>query len=245
MNFVYWIRGEEYAGLAVRSAASVRKCYPAARVIVYADAAHDLLKNPVFDEVLMVPAFNSSPAMVANLQVQTHFLLSSAELIAESAPTLFLDADVLAVQAAPLAEPDWDVLVTQRDHVAMKDGEKVVGVANEMPYNYGVIGANDTLGALEAWIWMRTRVSRMSKNLQTWYGNQWALRELVGGSYKDETPRKVTSENGHWTIKIQVEDCDRWNYTPESEGENLDEKYFLHPKGDRKELFHHYAELLA
>lgn len=247
LNFVYWVRGEDYAELATKSAASVRRCYPDARVFVYADQAHNVLRDSIIDAVLVIPAFNASPAMVANLQAQAHFCLGK-EFIA---PTVFLDADILAIQAAPeLEDPEfwlnYDLVVTQRDHVAIDtDGNKVIGLARDMPYNYGVVMVNNDAGGQEAILQLRERVRRMGTRLQQWYGNQWALRELVGGGIDDETPRTITRDIHFWRVRVRVLDCEQFNFTPETDAEDLSGRYFLHPKGDRKDLFHHYAEELA
>ena len=169
---------------------------------------------------------------------------------------MFLDADVLAVQFAPeLEDPEFwkdkDLFVTQRDHVGFDEkGNKVVGVAREMPYNYGVLGVNNTtggvgIGGLEAMIALRSRVAKFGGTYQKWYGNQWALRELVGGSCTDPSPRDVSRHIGFWAIKIHVAPCDTWNFTPESVDEDLDGAYFVHTKGDRKDMFNALAERLS
>jgi hypothetical protein len=247
LNFMYWVRGEGYADMAAISARSVKKCYPEARVIVYTDGAYDSLRNPVIDEVLLVPAFNETPAMLANLQSQVHYCLSDNF----SAPTVFLDADVLVTRRTNVFESKdyWskrDLVVTQRDHVGYDDeGQKVVGVARNMPYNYGVLLVNNSAGGKEAMIWLRDRVTRFGSTYQGWYGNQWALRELVGGSYLDRTPRLVERNTGFWTIRVQVISCDTHNFTPRTTEDDLKDVCFLHAKGDRDELFNHYAEIYA
>jgi len=247
LNVVYWVRGPDFAAMTVKSAESIHRCYPGARVFVYADEPHKVLKNPVFHDVLMVPAFNNSPAMVANLQAQVHFCLTPYF----TAPTMFLDADVLAVERNDLWERDsyWkdrDMIVTQRDHIGLDDnGQKIVGVARNMPYNYGVLVVNNTEGGKEAMIWLRQRVSKYGHTYQKWYGNQWALRELVGGACVDPVPRQVVRSIGFWNVRIQVLDGEKFNYTPESETEDFTGRYFVHVKGDRKDMFNPIAERLA
>jgi len=246
LNVVYWIRGAEYADMAALSAASVKRCYPAARVFVYADEPHTALKSKNIDDVFIVPAFNVTPAMLANLQTQVHYCLSKHF----TAPTMFLDADILAVKPIDYLEaPDfwqkYDLVVTQRDHVKREGDKKIVGVAREMPYNYGVLMANNSVGATEAMIAMRDRVSRFGQARQDWYGNQWALREIVGGSCHDPMPRDINTASQFWSLNVRVENCDTWNYTPESVDEDISRKYFIHPKGDRKEIFQHFAKELT
>jgi hypothetical protein len=241
MNVVYWVRGVEFADMAAISAATVKKVYPKARVFAYTDDAHEALRGDVFDDALIIPAFNMMPAMLANLCVQCHFCLNDGF----TAPTAFLDADVLAVKPIVLPAEPWDLIVTQRDHVGRdEDGNKVVGVAAEMPYNYGVMLVNNTYGGREAIIALRDRVSRMGQARQDWYGNQWALRELVGGAATDPTPRRIDKHLIFWCINVEVRDCDTWNYTPESADEDVKDKYFVHVKGDRKDMFDLIAQRL-
>jgi hypothetical protein len=246
LNVVYWVRGEEYADMAGASARSVLRCYRAkgrAKVSIYCytdSFDYRVFDTPVFDEVISVPHYNDSAAMLANLQMQVHFCLSRFF----TAPTLFLDADVLAI--APIAgiqTKKWwkghDLVVTQRDHAGHDEaGNKVVGVARDMPYNYGVMGVNNTLNGIECMLWLRDRVMRMGLSRQIWYGNQWALRELVRGSHTDPTPREVDIRLPHCGANVQVLDCEEYNYTPELYlKDSIDTKFFVHPKGDRRDIF--------
>jgi hypothetical protein len=214
-------------------------------VYVYSD--REYTGSNAFDEVLVLPELYAMPKMVSNLSAQVHFCLWKG---ATEDTTAFLDADVLAVTPAPVDPwgekgPAWDLLVTKRDHVAVDaDGNKLVGVAQPMPYNYGVLLHSGTVAATEGLIWLRDRIAKMGPALQDWYGNQWALRELVGGSFTDPV-RLAQRQHRYGPIKIQVEDCAYWNYSPEAPNENLELKYFLHCKGRRKELFEHYAEELT
>ena len=147
LNAVYWIRGEDFADMAIVSATSIKRVYEGARVYVYADKSHENLQCSAIDEVVVIPYFNETPLMIANLQAQVHYCINGNF----DRVTAFLDADVLAVRQAPMeciaddgSVHDWDLLVTQRDHVAVKDGEKIVGVSKQMPYNYGVFFVNPT-----------------------------------------------------------------------------------------------------
>ena len=255
INVVYWVRGEDFADMAVVSAESIKRVYEGARVLVYADMSHETLNCSAIDEVIVIPYFNETPLMIANLQAQVHYCINGNF----DRTTAFLDADVLAVHRAPLwvdiMPPEkvkhpqgaqWDLLVTQRDYVKRDEkGEKVVGVARQMPYNYGVFFVNPTEAGTETMIWLRERISRMSGQLQSWYGNQWALRELVGGTFTDDRPRIVKRQTAWCTVVCRVEDAQLWNYTPESEDESLSGKYFVHVKGDRKQMFLPIAERLV
>ncbi len=243
LNIVYWIRGADYAEMAVKSAESMKRVYEGARVFVYADMLHEILESSAVDESIVIPYFNSTPHMIANLQAQVHYCLSSNF----DRRSLLVDADTIAVSPAPLdSEKPWDLLCTWRDHVARDDeGQKIVGAAQQMPYNYGILALENTQGAREAMLWMRDRLKFMSAQLQAWYGNQWALRELVGGSIRDTVPYQTTRQTPWSQIEVRVERCDKWNYTPESADEDIAGKYFVHPKGERKAFFDPMLEKAA
>lgn len=248
LNVVYWTRGADFADMAVGSAESMKQVYKGARVFVYADSLHSQFKSSAIDQVFVLPILNDMPSMVANLHAQVHFCCSGNF----DQTTLFCDADVLAVQPAPLElegdnAPTWDLLVTQREFIGVdQDGKPVVGVAEEMPYNYGVIFANPGCGSREAFIWMRERVAKMSGPLQGWYGNQWALRELVGGRHDEPTPRVLERQAPFGKVMCRVEHCDQWNFTPEKPDEDIGQVYFLHLKGEhRKAMFDAYRKAVA
>jgi|15BtaG_2_1085339.scaffolds.fasta_scaffold00885_3 hypothetical protein len=242
LNVVYWVRGEDYAKMVVHSAESMKRVYKGAKVIVYADQSWPVFESDVIDEVICLPIQNKMPAMIANVHGQVHYVINNGF----DRLTLFCDADVLAHTPAPLESlAEYDLIVTKRDHVKLdKDGKKLVGVAQRMPYNYGVLFANPTMEAKEVFIWIRERVIKMGSHLQDWYGNQWALRELVGGSMDEKAPREVKRAMAWGPVSIKVEDCSMWNYLPHGD-EPLDSKYFLHVKGEDKDNFYKIAEELV
>src|SRR5262245_17719924 len=125
MNFVYWVRGREYLELAKLSAESAKKL-GACKIYVYTD-------DPSLDDPCLNHLPPGRPAMVANLDAQIHALAT----VPSGARVLFLDADTLIRKPFPFT--DADLYVTWRDHVGMQNGEKVVGIAKEQPYNYGVV----------------------------------------------------------------------------------------------------------
>ena len=241
LNVVYWVRGEEYAGLAVRSAETMKRVYDGAKVIIYADREWPVFAGGSVDEVICLPIQEIMPPMIANVHCQVHYVVNKGF----DRLTLFCDADVLAVKKADLSLLTQDLIVTKRDHVYLdENGEKLVGVARPMPYNYGVLLANPTMEAKEIFIWMRERLVKMGSHLQDWYGNQWALRELVGGSMDEQAPREVKRAMAWGPVSIKVEDCSTWNYLPHDD-EPINNKYFVHVKGGDKVRFHEIADELA
>jgi len=230
---VYWTTTEEGLEQAKLSAVSVHEVMPDARLYLYCDRT---LKNVgSWPSQVIRMDFDRYPLMVGNLVAQAHFALKYLDL-----PTAFLDTDILLCAPLEIA-PAVDLAITCRDYVGKTaDGEKIAGVAESMPYNYGVLMARPTIGAIEAFLWLRDRVSRLAPHLQAWYGNQVALRELAGAPLDKHFPH-VARRSLPWVdILISVLDAEAWNYTPEKPDEELAGKRILHLKGVRKSLMPHY-----
>lgn len=221
MIIAYWVRGAEYEAMARLSSESVKRVYPHADIQIRGDDG-------------------KRPAMVANLDAQLATLLEAKR----NETVLFLDVDTIIRKPFPFASQD--LYVTWRDHVGYSNGEKVSGVADLMPYNYGVLGAIASELTYEAFLWMRAQILNMSKQHQSWYGNQLALAALVGSRPDGGQPEKSTriqwslSDSGAELMVRQLR-CDIWNYTPEAEGEDVRDKGIIHCKGNRKDLMQHYA----
>lgn len=227
-TYAYWVRGQEFADMASLSIASIKKIDPKATILVYTD---DESLDGAFCR--LAPG---RPAMVANLDAQVNALCTSP--IGER--VLFLDADTIVKKKFPFCEAD--LFLTWRDYVGMKDGEKQVGIAKDQPYNYGVIGATVNARSIEAFIWLRARILKMQKPHQEWYGNQIAMFDLVGRPQdrKTATIRWALADRGT-DLSVECLPCETWNYSPESEGENISGKGIIHCKGNRKALMKAYA----
>lgn len=222
MIVAYWVRGAEYEALAQLSIDSVKRVHPRADIRV----VHDDGKRP---------------AMVANLDAQLDILW-----YAKGEPVLFLDVDTIVRKPFPFGHAD--LVVTWRDHVGYSNGEKVSGVSELMPYNYGVLGCLASERTYEAFQWMRAQILKMSAQHQNWYGNQLALAALVG-SRPEEGVREITTKV-RWSLtdsgtelKVRQLPCELWNYTPQGEGEDVRDKGIIHCKGNRKDLMQHYARV--
>lgn len=233
-NVCYWIRGKEFADLALLSIASVAKVYPHAHVFVYTDDAEN---TPDIEGTIRCTLPPGRPAMVANLDAQL-LHLNTAEY---GTKVLFLDADVLVKK--PMELGPVDALVTWR-HSASGEGKD--SLAALMPYNYGVIGAVVNARTREAWTWMRAQVLNMSPAEQNWYGNQLAIAALVGcppesGSEIKTVPISWSLRDLGQPIVVQQHPCETHNFTPQAEGEDVTDKFVLHFKGDRKQMMSAYA----
>lgn len=228
MNYVYWVRGREFLDLAKLSIESVKKLGKC-KVFVYTD-------DPDLTDDGLIHLEPGRPAMVANLDAQVNALAN----LPRGERVLFLDADTLVKKPFPFS--DADLFVTWRDHVGVKDGVKQVGNAKEQPFNYGVVGATANAKTLEAFIWLRARILRMTKQHQHWYGNQIALFDLIGQpkDKKTATVRWALDDRGT-ELSVECLPCETWNYSPEAEGEDVSAKGIIHCKGNRKELMKAYA----
>lgn len=231
-TYVYWVRGQEFYDLAQLSIASVKKVDRSAHFQIYTD-------DPELKEPGLCRLAPGRPAMVANLDAQVNALATAPY----GERVLFLDADTLLKKPFPFCEAD--LFVTWRDYVGIKDGEKVVGIAREQPYNYGVVGAIASARSVEAFIWLRARILRMAKKHQDWYGNQLAMFDLVGAPQKllgrkTATIRWALDDRGT-DLSVMCLPCETHNYSPEAEGEDVSDKVILHMKGKRKELMQAYA----
>lgn len=226
-HIVYWTNTEEGLDQAEMSARSVQAVMPSARIFLYTDRP----TTAAWADVIERMDFSRYPLMVANLVAQTHYMLRYC-----NNPTAFLDTDILLVKRLYLP-PDADLAVTYRDYVAVSEGgEKIEGVAKGMPYNYGVLMANPTVPAIEAFLWMRDRLQRMNPQAQAWYGNQIALRELVGPKRQAGLPYFTNRDMAWATVKVRVLDAEAWNYTPTGPEDSIQGKRVLHLKGKRKVL---------
>jgi hypothetical protein len=233
---VYWAtkaEGLAQAELSARTAKQVQE----AIVYLYTDRS---APPQLWADVTVRMPFGERPLMVENLVAQAHFMLRHMPVL--DCPVAFLDSDTLIAHELRMP-PAVDLAVTYRDHVARdKDGNKVAGVAELMPYNYGVILANPTMAATEAILALRERVAKLSRNYQDWYGNQVALRELVGLDKTKRMPYVVRRKTPWADILVSVLDADVWNYTPEAAGEPIEGRKVLHLKGRRKHLMQHYLD---
>ncbi len=110
--------------------------------------------------------------------------------------------------------------------------------SDRMPYNYGVIGARKSASTVAAWAWMANHISRQGRKEQKWYGNQVALRELVGGV----SAEPVVAKHPWFSVSVHFIPCETYNYTPKDIGEDIGEKVMLHLKGNRKDMIKHYYD---
>jgi hypothetical protein len=88
-----------------------------------------------------------------------------------------------------------------------------VDLAQEMPYNAGVVFTRSAAFWTDCYAWCR----ESPEALQTWYGDQHALKRFA----KDYEALEL--------------DCGHWNYTPATADEDVSHKAIVHFKGRRKQ----------
>jgi hypothetical protein len=119
-----------------------------------------------------------------------------------------------------------------------------------MPYNFGVIGVTSGLRTTEAFLWMRERIRRMASHLQDWWGNQLALAALCGPRSEEEIStemRKIPWKMTQPGPEIMV--CKIpgliWNFTPNTENDDISGKGAVHFKGHTRKWMKGYAERMG
>lgn len=238
--YFWFVRGSTHAAMCATSIESVRRVDPQARCFVITDEQTPEWSVPA-GIVFIDPGM---PIMQANLEAQITAMFM-AQMWDE--PVIFLDTDIILLQKLPCL---GDLTITWRDHVGMKDDEKVEGVAAQMPYNYGVMIARPGRRATEALIFMRERIRKMHSRFQDWYGNQLALAELAGA--KPATEQEIVTRRIPWSLVSQGSEltvakipCETFNFTPQQAGEDVSGKAVLHFKGKSRALMEGYAKELG
>jgi hypothetical protein len=240
-NYAWFVRGQHHKSLCLTSMESVKKADRYARCYVATDDP-DIGSFP--EGVIRVGIDPGMPIMLANIDAQIRI-----RHLVQDEDVYFLDTDTLLVK--PFDVPPCDIAFTWRDSIGLdEDGEKVEGIAQRMPYNYGVMVAAPTIGAIESLIWLRERVRVMHASSQQWYGNQLAAAELAGP--RPDAGTEVVSRRIPWRftmmgrqIRVAKMPCEAFNYTPQKADENVSAKYVLHFKGGKRALMEGYARAMG
>jgi hypothetical protein len=236
-TYAWFVRGQKHAAMAQISMAAVRKVNKGVECVVATDEPD--LMVPGAQMVRFEPGL---PMMVANIEAQLQVLHKRMDAV------VFLDTDVLFLKPFP-DQLDQAITVTWRDTVGGVIQDIPGGVADAMPYNYGVIGVLPGPRTIEAFVWMRERVRRMSPGLQKWWGNQIALASLCGPRPQDGDVTEtryipwLLYEQG-LPVNIRKIPGSIWNYTPTAEGEDLSERGAVHFKGHTRGWMKGYVERL-
>lgn len=242
-TYCWWVHGEQFAEWAAHSIEAVKKVDPFLidrQLIVCTDE-----ENPSWREKLAglgsgvnfmyVPSAHAT--ISARLDAQIAVLMS----VPRGSQVLFLDADALLKKPFPLG--DDDLTLTWRADV---NGN--ADLAKHIPYNGGVVGAKASHAGIEAFIWMRARMRRMSKKNQAWNGDQLALADLAGAPRGEERWNariRWTLNDPGTPLTVRALPCETYNYSPSEIGEDVSDKVIVHLKGNRKDMLEHYAGVAA
>jgi len=144
--------------------------------------------------------------------------------------TVFADTDVLF--NGPLDEvfdQDFDVGLTWREGYP------------KMPFNLGVIFVRPGCAALAFWRTLEHRITQRDRAERAWFGAQLALPEMLGNPHLDGTFART--RNLCWAdTKVRLFPCTRYNYTPLSWPEPVDERLVLHFLGEFKKHMRKYHD---
>ena len=233
INFVYVAKGQEHVDMACQSAESARVTHPNSEIVIYVDKmGYDF--SAMFDDIIVEETIFAHRWMLTNVMAQTDWLLRDGNC---GDINVFLDNDIIVRQTMPLGTlPDADMYVTWRDDVG--------DLSTVQPYNYGVLIVRSHVNAIRAMMWLENRVAQLAPKHQKWYGNQMALRELVGPLNRNET---VTRNFQTFSIDVHQLPCHKWNWSPPTDKlkQSASDKLCVHLKGDRKEAMPYYHDLVV
>lgn len=237
MTYAYFVRGEKHKALCQVSMAAIRRIQKNAEIVVATDEPGLTVPGAV-----MVRFEAGLPMMVANLEAQLNVMYGRFSQI------VFLDTDVLFLKPFPV-QSEEGLVVTWRETVGGKIQDVPGGVADVMPYNYGVLSVLPSLRTLESFIWLRERVRKMAPQLQQWWGNQIALASFVGPRPKEgETTETryipwLLHERG-LPVTVRKIPGSIWNYTPTDKDEDVSSRGAIHFKGHTREWMRGFTERL-
>jgi hypothetical protein len=235
IEYCYFVRGLEYAHQAITAIESVRRADPKAHVLVVTD-------DPALDGIPGTPtAMLKIWERIEPVQLAKASALAKVAMTSRADRLVFLDTDTI-VQRSVREWPQADLYLTWRDHVAVDEkGNKVVGVADVMPYNGGVYGITPQSAGVEAMIWLRENIARQPVDRHRWNGDQYAMHALAGAPPKDGW--RLADVTLDWApnrtgppVRICSVPCDEWNYTP-PDGADTSKAGILHFKGHSRARF--------
>ncbi len=144
-------------------------------------------------------------------------------------PMVLLDSDILLNGSLQgLFDADFDVGVTWR-------------ASRTMPINGGLIVLNNrrpevARAFVRRFVDLYEKVHTADTNA-SWYGDQLALRDVVGMTHEEMNGRDVVERDG---CRIKLLPCDVYNFSPDNKlaaiRDGLPTKVVLHFKGQRKQL---------
>lgn len=129
---------------------------------------------------------------------------------------LILDTDVIVLKdPSRVFQMPFDVCLTKRDKhiISSKTGYTLDDPL--MPYNTGVMFSRSQ----SFWQDALEICEGLEERHKKWYGDQVAVASVV--------------DSGNYNVAVLK--CEKWNYTPGSETENLEGRNIVHYKGPKKQ----------
>jgi hypothetical protein len=147
----------------------------------------------------------------------TYILSFRLKHLAELAPcdAVFLDTDVIVQQdLGPVFDMAFDVALTRRENIGTDPNG--IDIAAVMPYNAGVMLSRPAGWAFWDNVWRQCQ--SYPDEIRRWWGEQYALRDIATVA----------------PLRLLELPCDRYNYTPATESEDVSSRAVVHYKGKRK-----------
>lgn len=184
--------------------------------------------------------------MPARMEYQYKYLHDYVEY---NEHVIFIDPDVIVQHdLAHIFLDDFDVGVTWKNNFS--------NAPHNMPFNNGIMFIKNTEKSQEffqrAWV----MVESAPKEIKTWYGDQLAMRDIIGVTNFENRTTDFLENDG---IKFKLLPCDKYNYSPKGDelyraGLNLENcesltrlqsKQVIHFTGGLKMGMHHYWTVLS
>ena len=209
----------EMMGMLIHSAkSSIPKC----RLVMLTDL-HTQAPEGV-DEVMRSDVA-IAPLMISNIALQKMYL----EKVNEPRNIVFVDTDILIQRDLipvfqEMARSGANLGLTYRSDIP------------EMPFNYGVIFAQNHPLVVKFWDELLQGIGMLSDQFKNWYGNQIVLTTMLDRAMLPGNDEISFAGCLIENLNVTLLPCRRYNFTPDTP-EDIDEQtYVLHFKGDCKQL---------
>jgi len=211
---VFFQSGKDHK-LAEKMILSVRAAMPDARIVQLSDPATQPVKG--IDELF------HADIDVGNMMFSRHWMYA-AYIEQTRCDVVFIDTDIVIQKDLKTVFGQWDIGLTWRQE------EKDDILTTTMPFNGGILFSRPTQGSRHFWRATLAIYERMPGLLKKWYGDQLCMSIYLRKEYTSRDSEELVKDH----IKIRLLPCDIYNYTPGQQNEDLQEKYIVHYKGNKK-----------
>jgi len=226
----------DYTKVLAHSFQSVRIRAPNARTVLLTDEATRVPDG--IDEVVREP-IDRNRLMYERMRAQSRYLHRRDPARA----TVLMDSDVV-VNLDPLAvfAEDFDVGLTWRK--GEPDAPFNGGMIFVAPGDGGARFFDEALRCYDAIADDAARKGLFPQDLRAWWGDQFALAAMIGYREFGERTAEGTRVNG---VRVRFFPCETHNFTMDGgdyEIATLRQKYFIHFKGNRKNMQSQYLDAM-